>query len=202
MSRINLLPRQYRLQSLLWTRLREWAVMCAVCWTILLPAWWIKQSEFETAAESLDPLEQSYASLVQLQADNRRMRIRLNDVGNQENVLGGLQSEPPALATVAATSSSARRGQGRVWLQELSYVSRRELAPVVNSADRKAQASKAPVIVRELSLKGIGRDNIAISKFVLALRSTGLFAQVDLKAAILGAQPDSNEITYQVDCRF
>ena len=58
------------------------------------------------------------------------------------------------------------------------------------------------MIVRELSLKGIGRDNIAISKFVLALRSTGLFAQVDLKAAILGAQPESNEITYQVDCRF
>jgi hypothetical protein len=53
-----------------------------------------------------------------------------------------------------------------------------------------------------LSLRGTGLDNLAVAKFVVALRSTGAFSQVDLKSSVGNKTEGEQERSFLVECQY
>jgi hypothetical protein len=205
MAHINLLPINYRRRTLTWVRLRQWLVAWLLAWTTLVPAWWIKDRERRAAQSAMEPLEHEFAAVMKLQAENRRMLAKLNDVGTRETLLGELQAEPPPLLSVALVSRSARNSGGELFVDHLTYDShyaQRQLYERQKKDPQRAKILPEQVIHRDLVLTGLGVNNLAIAAFVVALRDAGVFNRVDLKSAVQSADSDRPAIQYLVECRF
>jgi Tfp pilus assembly protein PilN len=203
MAHLNLLPYGFRRRTLVTSHLRQWVIACAVAWVALVPTWWLKQSKRQAAIAALDPLEQNYALLTKLQAENRQMKARLNDVGTRETLFGELQAEPPSLATIALVSQSARGSAGQLVVEHLAYDSHYAERQQLEQRKKDPKASKElarQTIDRELTLIGVGMHNLAIAGFVVALRDSAAFQRVDLKSAV--QDPQGGRIKYQVQCHF
>jgi hypothetical protein len=214
-TNLNLLPWSYRRDHVLRRCLRQWCGTWAAVAALLTCGWWVERSACRAVLADVESKQQSYEGVKQLRSDIAKLTAMQKGLGNQENLLGTLQSVPPPLLVVALVSQSAQHCQGRVMVRQLIYQQ-----AATNPGTVALQASIAqPVITsppgviqtpldaqrREsasLSLRGIGTDNVAVAQFVVGLRESGVFQHVDLKSAAENESARTHTTAYQVECRF
>jgi len=202
-NHVNLLPWEYRRRRLTLYRLRRWAAVWLVCLLAEGGLWWVQGDRHEAVQQRLVTLERDFSSVSRLQLDNGRMRARLTDLSKRETLLGQLQSEPAPLLMVGLASQSARDCAGRVCIDHMQYASATPAAndPPPAKGGKKEVAPLPPAERGKLTLAGRGLDSLAVSKFVVGLRDSGVFERVELKSAVGdSAASGTHGYTYALEC--
>jgi len=209
---INLVARdtQSRLAARRW--LRRWAM----AWLALLAglgalgaAQWLSLNDAARAAEQL---ERRQPTLSALQARGGQLKRQLDALLDGQSLIAQLEPEQLAYQVLAAVSGSAARCGGRIQLQQLALARSSPEAP----ADREPRAAadpqdpspgqpagaplETPHDTCLITLKGMGVDNLAIARFVAALRDCQLFERVELRSALGGTESNVGGRHFVIEC--
>lgn len=196
---LNLLPISFRRRLLFQRRIREWlaiwgaALIAAI--SLSVPGW----LELHNRLRDLEERRRQVLPVQTLITQNDRLRRRITDLKSSQSLLKELETEHLTFHVLGVVSRSAAVCDGRVQVQFFSFDRSQSSLP----ADPGKDQTKAPPVVEErlvLSLKGISVDNLAVARFVVALRESELFSSVDLKS-LAGAPTASPGVrTYLIEC--
>jgi Tfp pilus assembly protein PilN len=209
-THVNLLPWSYRRSRLLRRRLRQWSVVWAVIGLLMAAGWLEERSRWLAALEETENEEARYDEVRALRGEIARLTAQQKSLGEQQDLVTRLQQAPPPLLPLALVSASAARCGGRVAVRRLFYDEQSPnataaAAPVAAADPTAAQpiAKAAKAVERkpaQLTLEGVGADNVAVAEFVLGLRESRAFERVDLKSTAASVTRSGNVTTYQVEC--
>jgi hypothetical protein len=201
---LNLLPLVYRRRQLLRRSLVKWsgiwaacaAVSCGACWF----AWQRSQLLLRTAAAT----ERNAAPVESLVTEQAAIRAALQAFDAKGTVLGRLRSRRPLLSLMAVVSSSARRCEGRLVVQHLAF-DRKDEPNSDGSPPSHAAAPPNPTPPKNdswgsVTIRGDAVDNLAVATFVVGLRDSGLFRNVELKSCLRAPTPGRPIRTYLLEC--
>ena len=186
---INLLPGAYRRRTLIRRRVRQWSVAWGLGLAIAMSVGSVEYQRYQEAQHLVMAHERAYAPLQYLKDETAKTQTQLTALGAQESVLEQLHDDRPAVTVLGLVSRSTRQCEGRVRIDQMT----------VNHELKKSRDDKAP---GTLTLRGVGLDNLAVAKFVVALRTTARFAQVDLKSSIGNKGEGEQERTFLVECQY
>jgi hypothetical protein len=186
---INLLPGSYRRRTLIRRRVAQWSVAWGLGLTVAISLGSAQYQRYQEALQVMMAHERAYAPLQYLKDETAKTQAQLNGLGAQESVLEQLHDDRPPLGVVGLVSRSARQCDGRIRVDQLT----------VKHDLKTSKNDKSP---GTLSLRGTGLDNLAVAKFVVALRSTGAFAQVDLKSSVGNKTDGEQERAFLVECQY
>ena len=186
---INLLPGDYRRRTLIRRRVAQWSIAWGLGLTATISIGSAQYQRYQDAQHVMMAHERAYAPLQFLKDETAKTQKQLAALGTQESILEQLHDDRPPLAVVGLVSRSARQCEGRIRVDQL----------LVKHDLKTSKNDKAP---GTLSLRGTGLDNLAVAKFVVALRSTGAFAQVDLKSSVGSKVEADQERAFLVECQY
>ena len=203
---INLLPPDYRARELRRCRLMQWSGVWAVCLGAAVAGWWFKQAHCDRAQQALEAAEQSYRPLAKLSRELATMQAELDSLHSKGTILGQLRDERPLLTLIGVTSQSARQSGGRLVVHSLSF--RRHEPPSATGGQPRETSRKGPEPPAEtepgpwatVSLSGDALDNLAVARFVVGLRDTGLFRRVELISSVGDPSAKSNLRSFSLEC--
>ena len=201
-DRVNLLPFGFRRKLLFRRAAKRWGLAAALC-SIVLGLMGVREyRELRLQQQGLALRQMRAEPLEMLKSHNARLAEKLKLLAERETLLGELESGHFALQLLSAVSRSAAAGDDGVHVQHLglSRVTTRVVdksAPEPKPGERRPETEIETLVV---TVKGIGADNLAVARFVVALRDTGLFEKVDLKSSTLGADASRGVRSYIVEC--
>jgi hypothetical protein len=144
-----------------------------------------RQAELQTAVhaarQSLDEI--------------KSMQRSLRSTRRQQAVALALNDERPVLTLLGVVSNAARDPSAEVAIEKFKFTA-------AALAEGKAAKTPAQPQLNRLELHGVGRDNVAIAQFVLALREGGVFAHVNLQATAPSQLGEVQVRTFQVECTY
>jgi hypothetical protein len=200
---LNLLPLATRKHMLLKSRMFAW---CCVWVTTLLAAavvcffvWTDSRAlrlEAATAAEACIPLEE-------LNREIDSMQRQLTAMMDRESLLAELCRQDPTFQLISDISRSADKGR-RIFVGEFDLSSGSATNPAADASDAADQANqdnaKESARRGHLTLKGSAADDMAISRFVAALRSAAGIAKVELRTTRRKLLQGQTVREYEVQC--
>ena len=166
------------------------------------------REELTSTQKRCEPLTETQRRHANLVAERERIQKRLDLVDR-------LQDPQAAFRLIGLVSQSAQACSGGIrvrdfWLSEdrtaivqpskqASIVRQRSSGGVPKPVDPEPQPEVVPH--SRLVLQGVAADNLAVAKFVVALRESGAFETVDLKSS-MGASNRGRIRTYRIECVF
>lgn len=194
-THLNLLPWNCRRTQLIRLCLKRWSVPWAVACGLTAAAAIVRWDQAEAARARMEVLEQQYAPTAALRGQIERLGKRFEGLRSREAILDRLEDPRPALSLLGLVSRSARECQGRLRIEQLAL--RLEGQPGSGPGPTPAHAGAT----RSVLIKGTAADNLAVARFVLALRRTEAFDRVELKSS--QQQPQQGETwSYVLDCAY
>ena len=207
-SSLNLLPFEYRVKQTARRRLLQWSLVWAACAVTFIGIWWLKHRCCRSFRQTLQVAQRSYAPLEKILQESDTMRSELDQLHAKGTILGKLLDERPALTLIGIVSQSARRCNGRLVVQSLSF-QRHERPPETDAAapdPGRKQPSKPAAEQAEpwglVTLEGRAHDNVAVATFVVSLRESGLFRRVELKSSVGKSSAGEQLLTYLLECEI
>jgi hypothetical protein len=202
---LNLLPLATRKQMLLKTRLLAWSCVWAVALAVavfLCSFTWmdhraLHRQAAEAAAARVPP--------EQLEQEVHQMQQQLTAMTSRESLLAELRDHHSAFQLIAAVSRSAREGK-KIYVNNFELVSAdrslasSESARADTSTEGMAASEKAAPETGWLNLKGCAVDDLAIARFVAALRSAVGVTKVELKTTRRTLLLGQHVREYEVKC--
>lgn len=197
-NRLNLMPWQCRKSQLMRLRLAQWFLPWAVAGGLVLAACVAKWEQWQLRRDRVQRLEREYVPTDALLTEIKAFGDRLEEFRSREAVLAQLDSPRPALTLLGLVSRSARECQGRLRVEHVSLHVEGDAAKPGNAGSSGA----APGRTTAVTIKGDATDNLAVARFVLALRETKAFDRVELKST--QEQPADRRQTrsYLVECVY
>jgi hypothetical protein len=200
-SHLNLLPIGFLRARLVRRRLALWAPVWAAVGLLAVANWWTSYSACAAAAHTFEIRQQQYEPTRKLSSENSRMRQRIDELNNRETMLGELSESHPPLAGVTLVGRCAAQCEGRVRVHHLLL--ERNVAAASNSKRKLPGAQSAAAGDRsQLTLEGVGLDNVAVATFVESLRDTGAFLNVELKSTIRSGDESGAMRQFVVVCEY
>jgi len=195
---LNLMPWKCRKAQLVRLRLGQWCLPWAVAGGLLAAAGLVKWDQWRSSRDQVERLQRACAPTDALQAEIRSFASRAEALKAREAVMAQLEHPRPALALLGLVGRSAKECEGRLRVEHLALWSEGDPA----KAPSRGSAEAGPGRVTSVTLKGIAADNLAVARFVLALRQTKAFDRVELKSS--QEQPTDRRRTrsYQVECTY
>ena len=200
---LNLLPPKVRQAGIVRARAKQWTLAWSITAILAGGAWWLKAGQRDQLAAGVDQLELAYAPLDKLWHETQRLRTGRTELKQRELVFNELQTLRPPLALIGLVSRSAKLCDGRIRVQNLVMRVVEQTAPPVD----KQAVDKLPTLAitgpaASVTLKGIGYDDLAIARFVMALEETKAFDRVELKSSVDIAPGDDRACSYIVECTY
>lgn len=192
---VNLLPWSCRRARLVRRRAVQWSLVWAACACLLGGDWWLKHGNYQDELDAQQYLERRHAPIARLSDEMVQLGARLRSLHQQEQRLSQFVDQRPALTVVGLVSRSARACQGEIQVEHLTL----QLAEDQAAPQDAAQAGK---VAASLVLKGMGLNNLAVARFVTALRDSAAFERVELKSSVEHTVRDGQAWQYQIECGY
>jgi hypothetical protein len=137
-----------------------------------------------------------------VQTQNEELRKRLARYRDDERMHGELISERLAFHVLSTVSRSAAECIDGVQVQQFSFSRTRSAVNTQpsNAETLSGRAEQSEIESIIMTVKGIGADNLTVSRFVVALRDSQAFDKVDLKSSTGGAGPAPGVRAFVVEC--
>jgi hypothetical protein len=192
---VNLLPLSYRRRRFAARRLRQWLVAWGGVAAGCIVVWWWSAASLQSAAAARDKRITEYAPILALAEDTQRMEREIKELEVREAMLAELHEEHPPLAGLGYVSNSARLCEGRIRVQRMALEGRS--APVKGIGKGAPRDANSSIVV-----EGTGLDNLAVARFVLALKECEAFQAVELKSSV--ETRISNEMVrrFVIECEY
>lgn len=194
-THVNLLPWKYRLVTAIRARAVQWSLVGLATAAVLAGAWLLKNSEHDALLATTGRLEERLRPISRLGRETGALKAKLALISQKQQVLAELESNRPALTLLGLVGASAKKCAGEIRVERLS------LKPLKSSetAATGPSVAKGPMAV---TLQGIGVNNLAVARFVVALRETKAFDRVELKSSAETGSADSPACSYLVECSY
>ncbi|MFG0335106.1 MAG: PilN domain-containing protein [Maioricimonas sp. JB049] len=202
MTHMNLLPLPLQKKLLIRRRLSRWGIVWGLCSVVALTVAFVWSNRHSGSKAALAVLNDQVAPIRKLEAENGQMLEQINDIVARQSLLGDLDSAERPLTLVGIVSHSAASTQSRLQVQRFA-MHRQEITPTETKA-APAEASEKPetIVQTTLELSGVALDDLAVARFISALRETGIFVQVELKSSLSTQVADNPAKEYLVRCTF
>jgi hypothetical protein len=205
---VNLLPEAFIRRLLLRRQVSRWGfavgLSIVVCGGVIAAQYRAiieaRQAQSASAFRSQD--------LHALKTETQRLSAEATTTESAIAALAKARPEDRTLALMGITSTSAKKLDGKVHLKNVTTQIASALAATPNSLPGGAPAKKpvsGPVVgqtLSDLSLEGNADDAASISRFIEALRDTGVFIRVDLTATNEASGGNGAARQFRVDCKF
>ena len=202
---LNLMPPRIRQAGIVRARAKQWTLAWSITAILAGGAWWLKAGQRDQIAAGVNQLELAYMPIDKLWHETLRLRMSSRELEQRESVFNELQTLRPPLALIGLVSRSAKLCDGRIRVQSL-VMRVEEQALEQTPADKPALDMQPPAAITRptasVTLKGIGYDDLAIARFVMALEETQAFDRVELKSSVHIAPGDNRACSYIVECTY
>lgn len=213
-DRLDLLPPAFRRRMLRHARRRQWSTILGVCAVFSLAICIGQHYECQIRQQGLEARRLRAAPLDAVQLQNVELRKRLARIRKDQQLRAELESEQVAFHLLATVSRSAAACIDGVQVQQFSF-SRTKSTVSTAPANAGAQPSqpappsqtgqtgqpeKTEIETLVITVRGIGADNLMVSRFVVALRDSQIFEKVDLKSSMGGAGQARGVRSFVVEC--
>ena len=198
---LNLLTERFRLRMLVRRRLREWGIVAGVILSASLA--WIGYQRTHISylqAELAARLTQS-APVARMRERNARIGSQISLLQERQTLLAQLQQGKLPYQVIALVSRSAGQNQDAIHVAEL-VLAQAEVAQSPPATPATEQPAPKPREETVLLLKGTASDNLAVARFVAALRRSNAFSDVDLKSSLQEVRPSISGRSYWIECRL
>lgn len=206
-DRLDLLPPAFRRKMLRQTRRRQWSIVLGVCSVFTLAICFGQHQECRLRQQGLEARRLRAAPLEAVQTQNIELRKRLVRIRNDQQLRAELESEQVAFHLLATVSRSAATCSDGVQVQQFSFSRTRSAvsaAPAntapANPAGQESQPQQTEIETLVMTVKGIGADNLMVSRFVVALRDSQVFDKVDLKSSMGSTGQARGVRSFIVEC--
>ncbi len=190
---VNLLPWRCRRTQIIRLRFRQWLWPCGVTAAAIAIFFAAQLSRCLAARQRLDQFEREYLPLESLTAEIAASRGRLNEQSREVEVARRMESPRPPLTLLGLVSQTARDCQGQLQVDSLSLqTAGGRPKPAAGEPAKAAPGERTKTAAKEtaetdgdstvVAIKGIALDNLAVARFVAALRQTKAFRRVELKS--------------------
>ncbi len=185
-DRLDLLPKAFRRKMLRHARRRQWSIILGTCAVLSLAVCIIQHYEYQYRQQELEARRLRAAPIESLQSQTVELRKRLAKLRDEQQLRSELESEQLAFHLLATVSRSAAACVDGVQVQQFTFSRTRS---TVTTAPSNADGQPRPPEQTEIeslvmTVKGIGADNLMVSRFVVALRDSQVFEKVDLKSSV------------------
>ncbi|QDU40141.1 hypothetical protein Mal4_44960 [Maioricimonas rarisocia] len=202
MNHMNLLPLPLQKKLLIRRRLTQWGIVWGVCGVTALVVALVWSNRHSDSKATLAVLTDQVTPVRKLEAENEQMLEQINDIVARQSLLGDLDSAERPLTLVGIVSHSAASTKSRLQVQRFT-MHRQEITPTDAKATPGNTAKKPETIVQTtLELSGVALDDLAVARFISALRETGVFVRVELKSSLSTQVADNPAKEYLVRCTF
>lgn len=209
-THINLLPWKCRQSQTFRLRLFRWSFAWTAAALMVGGVYWIKAEELATARAEADRLQDQYTPIETMRKEIAAARQRLDQWSKRQAIVAQLEDSRPPLALLALVSRSASQCAGRLRVEQLTVrtsepaTKPQENKPSEKTLQKNGQEVQAVgrVSVATATIKGTAGDNLAVARFVLALRQTDAFDRVELKSAAGHPVAGTKACSYLVECVY
>jgi Tfp pilus assembly protein PilN len=179
---VNLLPWKCRKAQLVRLRLVQWSVAWVVVGALVAAACVVKWDEYSTIRDQTDRLEQALAPTNALLAEIKTLGQAVEQLRAHETAVAQLESPRPALTLLALVSRSAQECEGRLRVEQLTVTSSQLSggSRQQTTDNRQLSTDNCPPAT-SVAIKGVAVDDLAVARFVRALRQTKAFDRVELR---------------------
>jgi hypothetical protein len=201
-DRLDLLPLAFRRKRLRHARLRQWGIVLGVCAAFALAICGQQHYELQLRQQGLQARRLRAAPLETVKAQNADLRLQLARIHDEQQTRAELESEQLAFHLLATVSRSAASCIDGVQVQHFSFsrTKTRVSSPAANADGQPGQPEQTEIETLLMTVKGIGTDNLVVSRFVVALRDSQVFEKVDLKSSVGGAGQIRGIRSFVVEC--
>jgi|GEM_PF-3480061 Tfp pilus assembly protein PilN len=213
MTPVNLLPWELRRSRLIASQLRRWSRVLLVVLGLVAALWIQKQRARQELQSELAGINKRARPLQQLNARNRRQQTELEKLNSRERLLNqlGAPFEPLQLISVLSTRATVGEGGVRILGLKLTTVEirpERVAVPTVSARSRRkrqparvaAKKTEDVIVKSQLTLKGLAKDDLALSEFITSMRHAGVFESVELKSTDEVEHPSGLTREYHIRC--
>ena len=194
-THLNLLPWQFRCRLLARSRVRQWSVVWGISFLITVGVCALTHLQLEAGRRELQVQHDTSSPLKSLQTQNEQIRARLDQLHSHQSLLVLLEQTQQPLWLIGLVSRHARNGGGRLQVQNFSL---KQLQPALRSGTEGIDSHN----LAQLTLKGIAVDDLAVARFIVGLRDSGIFDSVELKSSIRTQVENISAREYSVECTF
>ncbi|MCM2373596.1 PilN domain-containing protein [Rhodopirellula sp. ICT_H3.1] len=196
------MPWRFQLYLIVRDSVIRWLVVCGVIVLVAPIYWHFQKDRLSASADALALLESRCAPVRAFESENSRMAQRVKELRARQTLLARLDDQQVPFRLMGLISQSSKHSGGGVQLKNVSIERVHEkTVPTATVTSAKGEPAK-PVHqeVTRLRLNGTAQGNIAISRFVAALRDTSVFTKVELKSSVGARKDDSRTQTFLVEC--
>jgi hypothetical protein len=192
-NHVNLLPWRCRRTQIIRLRFRQWLWPCGITAAAIAIFFVVQLSRCLAARQRLDQVEREYFPLESLTEEIAASRGRLDERSREVEIVRRMENPRPPLTLLGLVSQTARDCQGQLHVESLSLQAAREQPkttagePAKTAAGERTKATAKEAAETNgdstvVAIKGIALDNLAVARFVAALRQTKAFRRVELKS--------------------
>jgi hypothetical protein len=205
---VDLLPFEHHRNALLRRRLLQWSLICGICVLLALAGLEVIEGCCRVTRRGMEAARRSYLPVQELTRQNEDMQSELRRLQAKGTVFGQLCDERPLLTLIGLASQAARKCDGRLVIHRMSFQRHEEDRESTDPRQKgHNQAKQTPTARAEqpwatVSLAGDALDNLAVARFVVALRDSGVFRRVELKSSVGSKASDTETRSFTLNCEI
>jgi hypothetical protein len=198
-THLNLLPWRFRRRIIVRTRCREWAVGLALA--CCLPATWCFYTIVETRAllAELESVEEEATPFRNRLLQNEKLNAEMRRAGSRKELVTALRTTRSPLQLLGLLSEHAWRSNGAVQVRGLQFIAEHSGSDVVTESGGTLRGQEERL---RIGVQGVAIDDQAVSRFVQSLRTTGLFAALELRQTGDREIEQARVREFSIECSF
>ncbi len=187
---VNLLPKQQRITTLLRGALVFWSVTWIVTLALVSGVYSRQLVHRDRAVNLLQTQQQQYLPIANRVREMQSLRSQLRQLEQRENVALRLAGEAPFVKLLGICSVAVQQCDGQIGIREL----------VLEEPPQAARERTA--IHKQLTLKGLGVDNLSVARFVANLRDMNVFTHVELNSTERSRGAEGMGFGFELQCVY
>lgn len=203
-THLNLLPIGYLRARLVRRRLALWTPVWGAVVLLGITNWWSSYEAYCAASHSFADSLRRYAPVRKMSSEIDQLRRRIDELNNRETMLVELSEPHPPLSGLTLVGRCAAQCEGHV---RINHMLLERSAGIVQTGKRQLPGAQAAAAAAgdersQLTLEGVGLDNVSVATFVEALRDTGAFLKVELKSTVRAGGESGAMRQFVVSCEY
>jgi len=186
-ANVNLCSNAARKRSIIHLAVRLWGKILIVAAVVGLASTIFVWRDSEAARLNRAALESRYKPLQRMRADAETAKTNLLDLQQRERIALNFAAGIKSLSLIEAVSAAAKSTAGNTYIEHFEF----------RVLDRTLADSSGQFLLR---LRGIGKNDDAVAKFVAEMRKVNAFDNVELRSSRAKQKGEALVREFQVDC--
>lgn len=198
---LNLLPKEFGRRLIIRRALVLWSSILLFACLAVIAAGYRDHAILSTARRELAVSEARCEPVRATLKENNIIGGRIAELRGRQTLLANLNRGRHPLQLVGLVSRSAQNVGGNLKVASLSYqITETVVQSDVGQQNNTGVTPPATIESIHLTLDGIAANDLAVSKFILALRESGYFRTVELRSSVRSELATGRTRSFRVDC--